>query len=105
MSNDTTVIIVLISIIFFTGICLAFYTYKLILIDANSRNISKPRFWAFFASTAQNGSGLPLYLFKRRSTLSFLTIEEKKKVTSIKRKIYALLILDLIIFLLAVIVL
>ncbi|MHC5228103.1 hypothetical protein ACYSNW_07485 [Enterococcus sp. LJL99] len=105
MNSSIAVMILLLSVIVFTGICLAFYMYKLILIDANSRNMNKPKFWAFLASTAQNGSGIPLYLFKRTGTLSFLTVEEKKKVTSIKRKIIALLILDLVVFLLAVIVL
>lgn len=105
MDSNTIVIMILVSIICFTSICLAYYMYKLVLLDANSRNISKPKFWAFLTSTAQNGSGLPFYLFKRKGTLSFLTDEEKKQVMNIKRKLYALLLLDLLIFLLVVIIL
>lgn len=104
MTNNLLLFFLMFMIVF-TGILLMYYTYKLVLIDAESRQMSKPKFWAFLAASSQNGSGLPIYLLKRKGTLSFLNAEDKKKVSSIKRKIYALLLFDLIIFLLAVIIL
>jgi len=103
--KENMILFLLIFIIGVTAICLAVYTYKLVLIDAESRNIKKPKFWAFLASSSQNGSGLPIYLFKRKGTLSYLTDEDKKRVINIKRKIYALILFDVIVFILTVIIL
>lgn len=100
-----TLLFLLVTTIIFTAICLAYYVYQIVLIDANSRNISKPKFWAFLASSSQNGAGLIMYLFKRKNSFLFLNTENQEKIAQIKRKIYALLILDLAIFILAIFIL
>jgi len=103
--TENGLLFLLLATILLTGLCLMFYMYKLVLIDAESRKIDKPKLWAFLAATSQNGSGLPFYLFKRRGTMSYLSVEDQKKVAGIKRKIYALLFFDVIVFILTVIIL
>lgn len=103
--TDTLLLVSLCLIICLTSLLLAFYMYQLVLIDAESRKLAKPKLWAFFAASAQNGAGLPFYLFKRKSSLSFLSASEKSQVLKLKRKIYALLVLALSAFIFVVIVL
>ncbi|MFW7433057.1 hypothetical protein [Vagococcus carniphilus] len=100
-----SLLFLLVAIISFTAICLAYYMCQLVLIDAKSRNIPKPKFWAFLASSSQNGAGITMYLFKRKNTLSFLNTDDQEKIIKIKRKIYALLSFDLTIFILAIFIL
>ncbi len=100
--NSFYLLMLLALIITVTAFFLTFYMYQLVLIDAMSRQLTKPKFWAFFAASSQGGSGLPIYLFKRKGTLSYLTEAEKKSVLRIKKKIGALLLLDLVVFILTV---
>ncbi|MGX7024104.1 hypothetical protein [Vagococcus hydrophili] len=100
--NSFYLLMLLVLIIVVTAIFLTYYMYQLVLIDATSRKIAKPKFWAFLAASSQNGSGLPIYLFKRKGTLSYLSEIEKISVLRIKKKICALLLFDLVVFILAV---
>lgn len=93
---------VCIAVILVTSIFLYHYLYQLVLLDAKSREIDHPKLWSLFAAGGQNGSGLLLYLFKRRKTASFLTAEQNVKFLGIKRKIYCLIGLELAGFLMLV---
>ncbi|WP_208560798.1 hypothetical protein [Marinilactibacillus kalidii] len=92
-------------IIAFSSICLAYYVYQLILMDAKSRQIDHPRFWSTIAAANQNGGGILLYLFKRRKTTSLLSENEKQTFLTIKKKIYCLLALSFVTFLVSLLIL
>ena len=97
--NEMMMQLLCVGIIVLTSFCLFYYTYQLVLIDAKSRDIARPKLWSTLASAGQNGSGLILYLFKRRHTSSLLNNDEKQKFLHIKRKIYCLMVVDLFAFL------
>lgn len=90
------------AVIVLTSIALYYYMYQLILMDAESRGMKRPKLWAVFASGGQNGSGLFIYLFSRRKTTSLLSQNEVVRFEGLKRKIYCLLGLALTIFLIFV---
>lgn len=98
-------IISLILLFLITIPLLIYYSYQLVFMDAKSRQISKPKFWAILASSSQNGAGIFFYLFKRRGTVSHLTDEELKKIEKIKRRIYILFGVDLLMVIIALVVL
>lgn len=88
-------------IIVFSSIGLMYYIYHLVLMDAKSRKLEQAKFWSVIASSSQNGGGLLLYLFKRRNTSNLLSAGENKRFLTIKRKIYCLMALDLLAFLMS----
>ena len=97
--NELTIQLICVGIIVLTSVCLFYYIYQLVLIDAKSRGITRPKLWSIIAASGQNGSGLFLYLFKRRNTSSLLNKSENQKSLNIKRKIYCLMTVDLFAFL------
>ncbi|KHD44795.1 hypothetical protein ACVRZD_05880 [Streptococcus hongkongensis] len=68
------------------GVYLEVHLYKIINIDAASRGFKHPNFWALFASTGNNSSGLLLYLLGRRSYPSNLTNNQQQLIIKYKKK-------------------
>lgn len=95
-------LILLISIIVIVAVtlCLQYYIYQLVLIYAKGRGVENPRFWAIISAAANNGSGLFFYLFKRKGLENYLNNEELQKMKKIKNKIYCLMFLDILAFIL-----
>ena len=81
---------------------LAYYTSQLVLLDAQSRQLKRPKLWAFFVAGSQNGAGLTTYLAKRKQSPLRLTPEEQQRVHQLKRKLTACLVLDVLAFIVAV---
>lgn len=93
------------STIVISSFFLFYYTYQLVLMDATNRGIPRSKLWSVLASSSQNGSGLILYLFKRRNTSSLLSPSNKQQFLTLKRKIGCFMAIDLFAFLVFVAVL
>lgn len=48
------------------SICFAHRLYEIVQIDARARGFRHPKTWGLFSISSNNGSGLLLYLIKRR---------------------------------------
>lgn len=59
--------------------------YKLVVIDATSRNIPKARFWGVVSLGGNNSSGLLLYLIKRRN-FPVIELSKDEKIEKDRRK-------------------
>ncbi len=81
------IIILLITIVILGAAVTAYQLFKIIEIDAKSREMKNPKFWAIFASGGQNGSGLLLYLLRRRKYTSKMSSLDIREVKSRKNKI------------------
>lgn len=82
---------------------LCYYIFALVLLDAKNRGIKDPKFWSLLAAGGQRGEGLLLYLFKRQKTISTLDSDETAVFLQLKRKIYYLLALLIVIFILLIV--
>ncbi len=70
------------------------YLYEIVLMDAKSRGINHPKFWALVAAGGQRGEGLLWYLFKRRNTRALQNTIEARRMNQLKTKIYYLMAVD-----------
>lgn len=84
---------------------LVYYIYSIVLIDANSRGLKKPKLWAFLASTSSRGEGLLFYLFYRNKYSKNMVQSDREKIKKLKNKIFVLLLVDFTSFIFAVIAL
>lgn len=100
LMNQTTIMILLMSLLILAAACMCYYIFSLVMIDAKSRGIKNPKFWSLIATGGQNGGGLLLYLFTRRKTTSTMNSAETEQFLRIKRKIYCLLVVLFFLFLL-----
>lgn len=76
----------------------------LVMMDAKSRGIKNPKFWSIVAAGGQHGEGLLLYLFTRRKTTSRMNTTETAQFLKLKRKVFCLLAVVFVLFLLFVVV-
>lgn len=79
---------------FVSSILLVVQIYHLVLLDANSRGIQHPRFWALFSASSQGGNGILIYLLKRRGYLKSMSAEDRVKAEQFKRRIWFLLLMS-----------
>lgn len=77
-----------------TSLFMVYYLYHLILLDAKSRGVKKPRGWAILAAGGQNGSGLLWYLLKRPQKKLAASNVVARQMQQLKIKIYCLLAVD-----------
>lgn len=104
--NISWLILASIFIIITCGLALIINIYRLVYLDAKSRGIKKPKFWGFISAGAQNGSGLILYLFKRKGYEKGICEKDLKSINKIKKRIGYILfgeLIGIIIFILNVI--
>lgn len=98
--NQTTIMILLMSLLILAAACMCYYIFSLVMLDAKSRGIKNPKIWSIIATGGQNGGGLLLYLFTRRKTTSLMNQAETEQFLRIKRKIYCFLVVLFFLFLL-----
>lgn len=68
--------------------CTMYQIYKITIIDAKSRGLKHPKFWAFFSMSGNNSSGLLLYLIgRRRYPIINMSETNQKEITTRKKKI------------------
>ncbi|MBU5360251.1 hypothetical protein KQI58_04055 [Enterococcus raffinosus] len=97
--NYTAIMLLLMGLILAGASCLFYYLFSLVMLDAKSRGIKNPKFWSLIATGGQNGGGLLLYLFARRKTTSLMKPAEVESFLQLKRKIYCLLAVLFVLFL------
>lgn len=68
------------------GFYLYIQLFKIIKIDAIGRGFKHPNFWALFASSGNNSSGLLLYLLGRRTYPVNLTSDQQQLIDKSKKK-------------------
>lgn len=91
------------SIIIISSLALVINIYRLVYIDAISRGLKKPRFWAILSVSGQSGEGLIFYLFKRRKYESNISKDNIDKMEKIKNRIKYIICFDFIGFIILVI--
>lgn len=94
--NISWLILASIFIIITCGLALIINIYRLVYLDAKSKGIKKPKLWGLISAGAQNGSGLILYLFKRRGYENSISKEDLKTMDKIKKRIGYILCGELI---------
>lgn len=98
--NQTTIMILLMSLLILAAACMCYYIFSLVMLDAKSRGIKNPKIWSIIATGGQNGGGLLLYLFTRRKTTSLMDATDAARFHRLKRKIYCLIAVLFFLFLL-----
>ena len=72
------------------SICFAYRLYEIVQIDARSRGFKHPKTWGLFSISSNNGSGLLLYLIKRRKyPIIELSKEDMERIEKGKKAISA----------------
>lgn len=80
-------LIVSIFVIILGAATLEYQVYKMTELDARSRGLKHPKFWAFFSLSGQNGSGgLLLYLIGRRKYPSSMSENDRLVMEARKKK-------------------
>lgn len=100
----TLIMILLMTLLVIAAGCMCYYIYSLVMMDAKSRGIRNPKFWSIVAAGGQHGEGLLLYLFTRRKTTSRMNTAETAQFLKLKRKVFCLLTVVFVLFLLFVVV-
>lgn len=100
----TLIMILLMTLLVIAAGCMCYYIYSLVMMDAKSRGIKNPKFWSIVAAGGQHGEGLLLYLFTRRKTTSRMNTTETAQFLKLKRKVFCLLAVVFVLFLLFVVV-
>lgn len=68
--------------------CTMYQIYKMTILDAKSRGLKHPKFWAFFSMNGNNSSGLLLYLIGRRKyPIISMSQANQKEIATRKKKI------------------
>lgn len=96
MDQRMIVFILCCGIIIAASMCLCYFIYSLVLIDAKARGLERPRLWAFLSLSGQSGGGLLLYFFKRRKYEVHLTRQEQVAMDQLKRKIFAIFFVEFV---------
>lgn len=74
-------------------ICFAYRLYEIVQIDARSRGFKHPKTWGLFSISSNNGSGLLLYMIKRRKyPIIELLKEDAEKIEKGKKAIGAAIV-------------
>lgn len=80
-------LIVSIFVIILGAATFEYQVYKMTELDARSRGLKHPKFWAFFSLSGQNGSGgLLLYLIGRRKYPSSMSENDRLVMEARKKK-------------------
>ena len=75
------------------AICFAYRLYEIVQIDARSRGFKHPKTWGLCSISSNNGSGLLLYLIKRRKyPIIELSKEDMERFEKSKKAISAAII-------------
>ena len=75
------------------SICFAHRLYEIVQIDARSRGFKHPKTWGLCSISSNNGSGLLLYLIKRRKyPIIELSKEDMERIEKGKKAISAAII-------------
>lgn len=75
------------------AICFAYRLYEIVQIDARARGFRHPKTWGLFSISSNNGSGLLLYLIKRRKyPIIELSKEDMERIEKGKKAISAAII-------------
>lgn len=75
------------------SICFAHRLYEIVQIDARARGFRHPKTWGLFSISSNNGSGLLLYLIRRRKyPIIELSKEDAKRIEKCKKAISAAII-------------
>lgn len=75
------------------AICFAYRLYEIVQIDARSRGFKHPKTWGLCSISSNNGSGLLLYLIKRRKyPIIELSKEDAERIKKGKKAISAAII-------------
>lgn len=98
MQNGLWMLIIGISLMVVCSIFLLLQTYRLVLLDAESRGVPKPKFWAVFSAAGGRGEGLLLYFFKRKKYLGSMTAQERVRAEKLKIRIFLLMAMLLMAF-------
>lgn len=85
-------------LIVMSSIFLMQQVYRLILLDAASRGVPKPKVWAVFSAAGGRGEGLLLYFFKRKKYLGTMTAQERIQAEKLKLRILLLMVMTLLAF-------
>lgn len=72
---------------------LAFQTYKMTKLDAESRGFKHPKWWGLFSLSGQGSSGLVMYLIGRRKYPSNMSESDHAVMESRKKKAIVSLVL------------
>ena len=81
------------AIMFVGSICFAYRLYEIVQIDARSRGFKHPKTWGLCSISSNNGSGLLLYLIKRRKyPIIELSKEDMERIEKSKKAISAAII-------------
>lgn len=90
MSWLNGVILILVTVLLISMICLAYQIYQIVKIDAKARGLKHPKVWGIFALSGNNGGGLITYLVIRRNypiinmlDVDKLDISKRKKAVGV----------------------
>lgn len=85
MSWSNGVILILVTVLLISMICLSYQIYQIVKIDAKSRGLKHPKIWGIFALSGNNGGGLITYLVIRRN-YPIINMPDADKLDISKRK-------------------
>lgn len=84
--KESVLIIIGAAILLVGSICFAYRLYEIVQIDARSRGFKHPKTWGLFSISSNNGSGLLLYLIKRRKyPIIELSKEDMERIEKSKK--------------------
>lgn len=90
MNWSNSVILILVTFLLISMICLSYQIYQIVKIDAKARGLKHPKFWGIFALSGNNGGGLITYLVIRRNypiinmlDVDKLDISKRKKAVGV----------------------
>ncbi|MGY3778602.1 hypothetical protein [Isobaculum melis] len=78
------------------AIPLTYQMYQLLLLDAKSKGLEKPKLWAVIGASGGRGEGLLLYLLKRKNYSGEVLEVEQQKKYQLKKRLTILLLIQLI---------
>ena len=91
--KENVLIIIGAAIMLVGAICFAYRLYEIVQIDARARGFKHPKRWGLFSISSNNGSGLLLYLIKRRKyPIIELSKEDMERIEKGKKAISAAII-------------
>lgn len=84
--------IVLVIVVLFSAMNLAYQIYKMTVLDAECRGMKRPKLWGIFVTGGNNGSGILLYLLGRRKYPINISEENKNILELRKKKVFVCLV-------------
>lgn len=95
MNSLMLLVILCISLVSCSGL-LAYYMYQLLVLDAKSRGLARPKLWAIIGAGGGRGEGLLFYLFKRKNFSGEMTEKDQQKSRQLKKRMNLLLIVQVV---------